>query len=287
MNGYEIMIVDDSPFTVTVLQNILEKHGHTVIGAAGSLDEVKKMVQKFPELVTMDMTLPGTNGFECTRAIHEVNPFIKIIAISSMKDDEMVSEALRHNISAYVQKPIVEKELIEAINATMSSDDIFNIVENNYEDIFKKAFRDGIHGMTSSNVVFNEENNADETFASDGYTCVINMVGKYSGRMLFGMSKSTAAGFAVSVLKREPTNADELTHLLMEMANIVTGNAVSALNAIISKRNRMYNLRLAPPSVFIGQVMQIQQPEYISKTLMVESAFGNILFNIAFKRGEQ
>jgi len=286
MNGYEIMIVDDSPFTVKVLQEMLEKHGHTVIGAAGSLEEVKQMVQQFPELVTMDMTLPGTDGFECSRAIHAYNPLIKIIAISSMKDDEMVSEALRHNISAYIQKPIDENELIKAINATMSSDDIFDIVENNYVDIFKEAFRDGVQRMTTSNVTFKKEADVDAAFASDGFTCVINMVGKYSGRMLFGMSKSTAAGFAVSVLRREPENSDELTHLLMEMANIVSGNAVSALNAMISKRNRLYNLRLAPPSVFIGEEVQIFPPDYNTKSIMIESVFGNILLNVGFKKGD-
>jgi DNA-binding NarL/FixJ family response regulator len=288
MNGFKVMIVDDSPFTVSVLREILEKHGHEAVGAAGTLEEVKEVATRTnPELVTMDMTLPGTDGFECTRAIYAINPMTKVIAISSMKDDSIVSEAIRNNISAYIQKPIDEDELVAAINQTMASGDLFETVEQEYFAIYKEALHSGIHTMTKSNITFLDEHEPDDPFTSEGITCVISMVGKFSGRMLMSMSKVTAAGLAVSILKREPHDDYELTNLLMELVNVVSGNAVSKLNTIINKRNRIYNLRLSPPSILTGKDMLVYPPGYTTRTVVVDSVFGKMLFNVGFTKGDK
>ncbi|MCL2188866.1 MAG: response regulator [Defluviitaleaceae bacterium] len=287
MNTYEVMIVDDSPFTVTVIKEILERHGHEVVGSAGTLDEVKEMVMDtMPELVTMDMTLPGTDGFECTRAIHAYNPTIKIIAISSMKDDDIVSEAIRHNISAYIQKPINEEELIAAVNATMASGDLFETIEDEFFGIFKEALNDGVKNLTKTALTYKEEEQPDDKFTSEGITCMINVIGKFSGRMMISLSKACATGLAVATLKRELQSDMELSNFMMELANVVSGNAISVLNTIISKRNRSYGLRLSPPSVFEGKDVQVFPPEYKTQTIVAESTFGKILLNVGFKRGE-
>lgn len=55
--------------------------------------------------MTMDMTLPGTDGFECTRTVHDIDKSIKVIVISAMMDDELIKEAKANKISAYIQKP--------------------------------------------------------------------------------------------------------------------------------------------------------------------------------------
>ncbi|MCL2203085.1 MAG: response regulator [Defluviitaleaceae bacterium] len=286
MNSYSVMIVDDSPFTVAIIRDILERHGHQVVGVAETLDEVNEVVRAtMPDLVTMDITLPGTDGLECTRAIHQFNPMITVIAISSMKDDDIVSEAIRHNISAYIQKPLDEDEFIDTINKAMSTDDLFEVVDAEYFGVIKEAFQKGIHSMTKTNPAFKEEFECDETILSEGVTSVINIIGKYPGRMLFSLSKATAAGLAVSILKREPREG-EINNLLMELTNIVSGHAVSRLNATINKRNRSYNLRLSPPSIFVGQDMQVFPPGFKTQSALIETVFGDIILNAGFKKGE-
>ena len=59
-----------------------------------------------PDLVTMDMTMPGADGIECIQAIRTVDPDVKVIIVSSMMDDEIVRRAQKAKISGYVQKPI-------------------------------------------------------------------------------------------------------------------------------------------------------------------------------------
>ena len=70
MKKTKVLIVDDSIFSVSVLKDILEENGFEVVGDAASLEEVKReVIDKKPDLVTMDMTMPGTDGLECTREI--------------------------------------------------------------------------------------------------------------------------------------------------------------------------------------------------------------------------
>ena len=71
MKKVNILIVDDSPFQIAMLREILTENGFNVVGEAQSLEEVKSETARLkPDLVTMDMTIPGTDGFECTKAIH-------------------------------------------------------------------------------------------------------------------------------------------------------------------------------------------------------------------------
>lgn len=94
MEGLRVVIVDDSPFSIAVIRGILEDQGIEVVGEASSLEEVKVVVAETrPTLVTMDMTLPGTDGLECTRAIHKIDKTVKIIIISAMMHDEIIKEA--------------------------------------------------------------------------------------------------------------------------------------------------------------------------------------------------
>ncbi|MGI5986112.1 MAG: response regulator, partial [Oscillospiraceae bacterium] len=126
MKDIRIVIVDDSAFSVAFIRNILESNGFEVVGDAGTLEEVKNVVkEKKPTLVTMDMTLPGTDGLECTRAIHEIDESIKVIVISSMMDEEIVNEAKRNKVCAYIQKPIDTDELITAVNRAMAYDELY------------------------------------------------------------------------------------------------------------------------------------------------------------------
>ncbi|MEO2683278.1 response regulator, partial [Clostridium butyricum] len=65
MKDTRILIVDDSPFQIALLSDVLEEQGFEVVGQAMSLEEVKSEVKRTkPDLVTMDLTIPGTDGFE-------------------------------------------------------------------------------------------------------------------------------------------------------------------------------------------------------------------------------
>lgn len=283
MDGIKIVIVDDSSFSIALLRNILEENGFEVVGEAGSLEEVKQVVkEKKPTLVTMDMTLPGTDGLECTRAIHEIDENIKVIVVSSMMDEEIVKEAKENKVSAYVQKPVDEEELLTAIHRVMASDELYKFLQEEYFSVFRETMMDGLNKMTKTLLTYKEEYSSKKEHKSEGITVIIAIIGKFSGRMLIDLSKDTATNLITSILKREPKDNEELTAALGEFANIIAGNACSVLN----KKSKALGLRVAPPSLLHGDSVMISAPNFETTTAIAQTNFGELHLNVGFQRGE-
>ncbi|MHC1684118.1 MAG: response regulator [Clostridiaceae bacterium] len=284
MDNVKIVIVDDSPFSITLLRDILEENGLEVVGDAGTLEEVKKVVkEKKPTLVTMDMTLPGTDGLECTRAIHEIDENIKVIVISSMMDDEIVEKAKKNHVSDYLQKPVDPEELITAIKKVVAAEELYNNLENDYTPVFKEALLDAFNRMTKTVPTYVDEYSTNKEFESKGISIIIGIIGKFSGRMLLDLSKETAESLTSALLRRQPKNNDELLAALGEFSNIIAGNACSILN----RKNKALGLRVAPPSILHGESLHVSAPKFNTTSALSKTQFGEILINIGFKRGEE
>lgn len=283
MVGTKVVIVDDSPFSIAYIKGILEKHGLEVVGEAGTLDKVKAVVkEKMPQLVTMDMTLPGTDGLECTRAIHEINKDIKVIVISSMMDDEIVKAARENNVSAYIQKPIDEDNLVTAISRVMESDKLYDTLMDEHMEIFKEALLDAVNKMTKTLVRFEEKSVCDKEFESKELTIIVGIIGKFSGRMLIAVDMDTASRLTSAILKKEANTTDEVTAVIGELTNIISGNACSALN----RKNKAYGLRVAPPTIMHGESVHIATPGFYTTSVHAGTAYGDILLNVGFQRGD-
>lgn len=279
-----IVIVDDSAFSIAVIRNILEDNGFEVVGEAGTLEEVKKVIkEKNPALVTMDMTLPDTDGLECTRAIHEINEDIKVIVISSMMDDEIVEEAKQNKVSAYIQKPIDPDELITTIKRVMNSEELYKFLEEEYRFVFKEGLLDGINKMTKTLLTYKDEYSGHEEFESKGITIIIGIIGKFAGRMLIDLSQDTANKLVTAILRKEPKNNDEIISALGELTNIISGNACSVLN----RKNKALGLRVAPPSILRGDCVVVSPPNFATTTVLADTYFGEIFMNVGFKRSEE
>ena len=193
MKKVNILIVDDSPFQIAMLREILTENGFNVVGEAQSLEEVKSETARLkPDLVTMDMTIPGTDGFECTKAIHEIDDNIKVIIVSSMMDEELVKKAKKLHVSGYIQKPVDAEELTLLINRVMADEELFAELEDLYEDIFKVSTLDLFNKLTKTVPDIVDIKDENEEIQSQGIAIVMGIIGKYSGRMIFDMSFETA-----------------------------------------------------------------------------------------------
>jgi DNA-binding NarL/FixJ family response regulator len=116
-----ILIADDHKIILDGLRSLLEKNdAFKVIGqAADGLSAVRSAGELSPDLVIMDISLPGLNGIDATRRILETNPRMKIIALSMHKDGRYIAEALKIGAMGYLLKESAFEELIAAIRAVM------------------------------------------------------------------------------------------------------------------------------------------------------------------------
>ncbi|ABR37065.1 chemotaxis protein CheY [Clostridium beijerinckii] len=284
MKNVNIVIVDDSPFQIALLRDLLTESGFNVVGEAGSLEETIEVVTNMkPDLVTMDMTMPGTDGFECTREIHKIDPNIKVIIVSSMMDDEIVRKAKKNHVCGYAQKPVDGEELTLLINRVMADEELFLELEGLYSSVFREALLDVFNKLTKTVPVITHESNENVEKISKGISIVMGVIGKYSGRIIFDMSFETANSIGKALLKREVKNTEEMLNVMSEITNMAAGNACSMIN----KRNRIFGLRVAPPTTFHGESISISKAELeTTYSANAKTQFGDLSISIGFGRGE-
>jgi len=119
MAKQRIVLVDDHEVVRLGLKSLLDRHPQfEVIGEAGSAREALEQVAALePDVVVMDIRLPGTSGIEACEQIVDQHPDIKVIMLTSYAEDEMLFSAIRAGASGYVLKQIASEELIKAIEA--------------------------------------------------------------------------------------------------------------------------------------------------------------------------
>jgi two-component system, NarL family, response regulator DevR len=119
MAKQRIVIVDDHEVVRLGLKSLLERHPHfEVVGEAGSAREALEQVAALkPEVVLMDIRLPGTSGIEACEEIINKFPGTKVIMLTSYAEDEMLFSAIRAGASGYMLKQVGSEDLIKAIEA--------------------------------------------------------------------------------------------------------------------------------------------------------------------------
>jgi len=115
----KILIVDDSPTDRQFLSEVLSKSGFSVSTAESAEDAMVKVKQSRPDLVLMDIVLPGQNGFQATRALtrDESTKAIPIIICTSKDQETDRVWGLRQGARDYIVKPINKAELLAKISA--------------------------------------------------------------------------------------------------------------------------------------------------------------------------
>ena len=114
-----ILVVDDSPTDRQYLSDILTKSGYKVSTAESAEDALAKVKQSPPDLVLMDVVMPGQNGFQLTRAITRDPAFadVPVIMCTSKGLETDKVWGMRQGARDYVVKPVDADELIAKIRA--------------------------------------------------------------------------------------------------------------------------------------------------------------------------
>ncbi|MDD3852976.1 MAG: response regulator [Syntrophomonadaceae bacterium] len=118
-----ILIADDSTVMRRSLRLILTKGGHTVAGQATDGASACLMYNQLkPDLVTMDITMPGINGIEAMLKILESDPSAKIIMITAIDQKRMIFEAIKSGARHYIIKPFEDDKVLSTINEVLRQD---------------------------------------------------------------------------------------------------------------------------------------------------------------------
>jgi two-component system, cell cycle response regulator DivK len=119
-----ILIVEDNEKNMKLARDVLQVKGYTTIEATTGEDGVKFAIDRKPDLVLMDIQLPGINGIEALRELraNPVTAGIPVIAVTAsvmQQDRKLITEA---GFDAYVGKPINLKEFLDAVRVALGGE---------------------------------------------------------------------------------------------------------------------------------------------------------------------
>ncbi len=119
-----ILIVDDSPTEMFRFKEILSKHGYDVLEANNGADGVTLAQAEQPDLILMDVVMPGVNGFQATRQITrgDKTKHIPVVIVSTKDQDIDRVWGKRQGASDYLTKPIDEIKLIDVIKLNLNAE---------------------------------------------------------------------------------------------------------------------------------------------------------------------
>ncbi len=114
-----VLLVDDHNIVRLGLMTLInDQTDMEVVGEAGTAGEAVRAVERLrPDVVLMDIRMPGEGGIEATRQITERFPKTKVVMLTSFADDELVVRAIRAGAVGYVLKQVDNTELLRAISA--------------------------------------------------------------------------------------------------------------------------------------------------------------------------
>jgi DNA-binding NarL/FixJ family response regulator len=122
--SHRVLIVDDHPLMRAGIRTLLEKTipNITIIEAVDGLEAVELATQAQPDVVLMDISMPGLNGVEAARRISAYAPGCKVIMLSMHQDEQRVVQAMRAGARGYLMKDVAVAEVRIAIESALRGD---------------------------------------------------------------------------------------------------------------------------------------------------------------------
>ena len=116
-----ILVIDDQPDNVFILQDRLEREGHEILTAYDGISGLQKAIDELPDLILLDIMMPGMSGLEvCERLVkNEKTQLIPIILVTALVEAKDIQEGLKVGAYDYIKKPFNKVELIARVQSAL------------------------------------------------------------------------------------------------------------------------------------------------------------------------
>ena len=116
-SGYNVLAVDDIPLNILLVQKMLKRFNFKLRTASGGQQALDMVAQEKPDLILLDLMMPGIDGFEVIRRLRE-NPEtadIQIIILSALNSQEDVVKGFNAGANDFIMKPIIMEKLLTCV----------------------------------------------------------------------------------------------------------------------------------------------------------------------------
>lgn len=115
-----ILVVEDTEFMAEILKDIFEGAGYEVFWAKDGEEALEMYENLLPNLVTLDIVMPGMDGIEVLRRLWKIDPATKVIMVSAMGLEAYVMEAIQMGAKNYIIKPFDKEKVLEAARKALN-----------------------------------------------------------------------------------------------------------------------------------------------------------------------
>ncbi len=117
-----MLVVDDAAFMRVVLKDILTSSGfENIVEAPDGAAAIAAYQHHHPDLITMDINMPGTDGMQALRKILQLNPAAKVVMVTSVEQKHIIQEAIKLGARDYIVKPFERGMVATVINRVLRS----------------------------------------------------------------------------------------------------------------------------------------------------------------------
>jgi two-component system, chemotaxis family, chemotaxis protein CheY len=119
-DSFKVLVIDDSPFIFKAVKKALEPNGFIMVGHAENGKIGLEMYDQFkPDIITLDVTMPVMDGLETAKNLHSQNSKVKIIMLSAMGDEDLMSQARAFGVKNFISKPFKAEELLNLVKSVL------------------------------------------------------------------------------------------------------------------------------------------------------------------------
>ncbi len=151
LGGGDILVVDDFADTVALYEALLTEEGHRVRTASGGVDALARVEEREPELVLLDVSMPGMDGVEVLRKLRARRgggPAVLMLT-AARREPHAIEAGLREGADAYLTKPIEGRELVARVRAAIETFRLKRMVEAQRRDHIAMLVHDLRHPLSS------------------------------------------------------------------------------------------------------------------------------------------
>jgi DNA-binding NarL/FixJ family response regulator len=121
------LLADDQPLMLSALRSILEAHGIEVVGEAANGDDAVVLAQRLlPDVVLMDIRMPGRDGIDATAELTATAPGVRVLVLTTFDDDEYLYGALRAGAAGFMVKNSTPEALAAAVRSIAGGDAVLD-----------------------------------------------------------------------------------------------------------------------------------------------------------------
>jgi two-component system, cell cycle response regulator len=143
----KVLIVDDAPDTVEIIKKLLVFEGYDVLTTSTGEEGVQKVEQEKPEIILLDISLPGIDGNEALKRIRKVDPIVSVIMLTAFATVDNAISALKEGASDFIKKPFENEHLVHLVNQCLEKYQTLKEKGRLEEEVQRLSITDDLTGL--------------------------------------------------------------------------------------------------------------------------------------------